>query len=51
MNTGLAPSRFVVPLYFSYTDAQIEVEVKMGDELWSATRPLNALEIVLEPSH
>lgn len=37
--------------YFGYPDAQIEVEVKMGDELWSAGRLLNSLEINLEPSH
>jgi hypothetical protein len=37
--------------YFSYTDAQIVVEVTMGGESWSATRPLNSLEINLEPSH
>jgi hypothetical protein len=37
--------------YFSYPDAQIEVEVTMGDELWWAARLLNSLEINLAPRH
>lgn len=33
---------------FSYPDAQIEVEVEMGDEWWSATRLLRSYDIALE---